>query len=130
MKQSEKLMLIDDNITSNYFNLHLLKNKNLEKEILLHDSVYTALSYLNRNKNNVSQLPKSIFFNTRMNMFNLTDFLRFIDGIKNNRNLSIKVVLITEKNETSKLEYWIQKGLITKVYENPMRMKDVILLED
>lgn len=130
MKETEKLMLIDDNITSNYFNLHLLKNKNLEKEILLHDSVYTALSYLNRNKNNVSKLPKSIFFNTRMNIFNLTDFLRFIDGIKNNRNLSIKVVLITEKNETSKLEYWIQKGLITKVYENPMRMKDVILLED
>ena len=102
MQDLEKIMFIEDNITNNYINLHILKTNNLGKQILVHDSIFTAISYLSRNKNNANQLPKTIYYNSKLNIFNLTDFLKYVDEIKQKLKLKLNVVLITEKEEVKK----------------------------
>ncbi|RZA00452.1 MAG: response regulator [Sphingobacteriaceae bacterium] len=126
MEQKNKMMIVDDNPIDQMISAHVLKTNFANREVLIMESAYSALDYLEANKNNPEAMPSIILLDLDMPGMNgfgfLEQFNKFTEVIKN----TCRIIVLTGSDVPSDIELMEADPLVSLLLTKPLRKSELI----
>ncbi|MBU2020011.1 MAG: response regulator [Bacteroidetes bacterium] len=98
------IMLIDDNRDDNYFHERIIKKKDSNITLIVHQSALDALDYLKSLKKDNKTPPDLIFLDINMPKMNGWEFLEEYDKMDGDLQSKVVVVLLSTSDNPDDLE--------------------------
>lgn len=109
----EKIMIIDDNYIDNYITSALIKNNNLTNDLLEFDSGLKAIEYLQKNKENIQELPNLILLDIYMPLMDGFEFLDLLKKIDSEHITNCKICIVSSSIDDNDI---IKARLYNSIY--------------
>ena len=114
------VMLVDDNDTDNFISKRIIEITKFAKRIEIKNSGKSALEYLEKNKNNVADLPDLIFLDINMPIVDgfvfLFEFERFSEAIKN----KCKIIILSSSDNKRDIDKIVNNDYVVKFITKPL----------
>ncbi|MFK8037942.1 MAG: response regulator [Crocinitomicaceae bacterium] len=104
MKKIEKVVLVDDNETTNFYNEDVLEETDLFEEIIVLSSGNEALDYFSNINDTGQKLPEVMFLDINMPDYNGFEVLETLEEMFEERIDAMKVCMLTTSNHKRDLE--------------------------
>jgi CheY-like chemotaxis protein len=114
------VMLVDDNDTDNFISKRIIEITKFAKRIEIKNSGKSALEYLEKNKNNIADLPDLIFLDINMPIVDgfvfLFEFERFSEAIKN----KCKIIILSSSDNKRDIDKIVNNDYVVKFITKPL----------
>lgn len=114
------VMLVDDNDTDNFISKRIIEITKFAKRIEIKNSGKSALEFLEKNKNNPSELPDLIFLDINMPIVDgfvfLFEFERFPEIIKN----KCKIIILSSSDNKRDIDKIVNNDYVVKFITKPL----------
>ncbi|HYG38542.1 MAG TPA: response regulator [Cytophagales bacterium] len=114
------VMLVDDNDTDNFISKRIIEITKFAKRIEIKNSGKSALEYLEKNRNNISELPDLIFLDINMPIVDgfvfLFEFERFAEAIKN----KCKIIILSSSDNKRDIDKIVNNDYVVKFITKPL----------
>lgn len=114
------VMLVDDNDTDNFISKRIIEITKFAKRIEIKNSGKSALEFLEKNKNNPSELPELIFLDINMPIVDgfvfLFEFERFPEVIKN----KCKIIILSSSDNKRDIDKIVNNDYVVKFITKPL----------
>lgn len=96
MTKFRKILLVDDDETSNFLNEFLIKGMGIVDEVIIATNGQEAIDIIGHVKN--SENPEVIFLDLNMPVMDGFEFLENFEKVKTQENIQIPIYILTSSN--------------------------------
>lgn len=126
MEQKKKIMIVDDNLIDQMITAHVLNSNLVNKEVMVMESAYLALEYLETNKDNPAAMPSVILLDLDMPGMNGLEFIQqfrnFAESVKN----ACRIIVVTGSDIPSDIELIESDPHVCKLLTKPLSRHELI----
>jgi CheY-like chemotaxis protein len=120
------VLLIDDDLTINYYHNRLLQKIDISKSILISKNGKDGLASLIEINNNVNgEEIVIIFLDLNMPIMNGWEFLEYLSKIKNSININYKIYIISSSINPEDAERAEKNELVTGFLSKPLNKENI-----
>ncbi len=121
MKKLERVMLIDDDVNTNFYNKILLEQSNLVEDIVIFQQAMEALAYLKNDGHNVS----IILLDINMPVMNGWEFLEAYEKLDAKLKETLVVVMLTSSVNKEDHERASKINSVKRFLSKPISPEDI-----
>lgn len=118
-------MLVDDNHIDRYLHRRLLTAFNSTLSFLEFENGLSALTYLENNQNNVSQIPDMILLDIKMPVMNGFEFLDRYSQLPQQIQQKILIVILSSTFNATDIEKAKANQWVANFYQKPLTKTNV-----
>lgn len=126
MEQKKKIMIIDDNLIDQMITAHVLRSNTTNEEILIMENAYSALDYLETNKNNLDVIPSLILLDLDMPGMSGYEFLQHFKNFAQELKDLCRIIVLTGSDIQDDLDRVEADPYVSKLINKPLSKNQLI----
>lgn len=126
MEQKKKIMIIDDNLIDQMITAHVLRSNTTNEEILIMENAYSALDYLETNKNNLNVIPSLILLDLDMPGMSGYEFLQHFKNFAQELKDLCRIIVLTGSDIQADLDRVEADPYVSKLINKPLSKNQLI----
>ena len=134
MKKLNCILLVDDDMTTNFLNEELINDLKIAKEVHVAWNGQEALDYLNKegkfksSKKNTFPKPDIIFLDINMPLMDGFEFLKHFSQLPKKQIKDIQLVFLTTSDSAKDKQKAVNTDMDYKFMEKPLREQELLSL--
>ena len=126
MEQKKRIMIIDDNLIDQMITAHVLRSNTTNEEILIMENAYSALDYLETNKNNLDVIPSLILLDLDMPGMSGYEFLQHFKNFAQELKDLCRIIVLTGSDIQADLDRVEADPYVSKLINKPLSKNQLI----
>lgn len=126
MEQKKRIMIIDDNLIDQMITAHVLRSNTTNEEILIMENAYSALDYLETNKNNLNVIPSLILLDLDMPGMSGYEFLQHFKNFAQELKDLCRIIVLTGSDIQADLDRVEADPYVSKLINKPLSKNQLI----
>ena len=126
MEQKKRIMIIDDNLIDQMITAHVLRSNTTNEEILIMENAYSALDYLETNKNNLDVIPSLILLDLDMPGMSGYEFLQHFKNFSQELKDLCRIIVLTGSDIQADLDRVEADPYVSKLINKPLSKNQLI----
>ena len=126
MEQKKRIMIIDDNLIDQMITAHVLRSNTTNEEILIMENAFSALDYLETNKNNLNVIPSLILLDLDMPGMSGYEFLQHFKNFAQELKDLCRIIVLTGSDIQADLDRVEADPYVSKLINKPLSKNQLI----